>query len=114
MQFSFISKIKSKIHRLRGTTIIQFGPPRSGTTLVYNILKNIFPNRFVETRHYYRNVDRRFPAVVTYRNPLDSIVSYLLIMKSIGELGLNPKQPKLIINKELIIIKRFSKNFFIV
>ena len=42
MQFTVWTKIISKIHRLKGTTIIQFGPPRSGTTLIYNILKDIW------------------------------------------------------------------------
>ena len=78
MEEEILITIKKKIDRLVGKTIIQFGPPRTGSTLVYNILKDIFPNRSVETRHYYRNKDKRFPTVVTYRNPLDSIVSSIL------------------------------------
>jgi hypothetical protein len=81
MKKNIFSKIKGKIDRFLGTTIIQFGPPRSGTTLVYNILKDIFPKKSVETRHYYRNKDRKFNTVVTYRNPLDSIVSSILRYK---------------------------------
>ena len=99
MQFNFISKLKSKIHRLTGNTIIQFGPPRSGTTLIYNILKDLFPNRSVETRHYYRNNDRKFQTVVTYRNPLDSIVSSILRYK------LKPTDE--VINQQ---IKEFEEN----
>ena len=78
MKLDILSTIRSKIHRLKGTTIIQFGAPRSGTTLVYNILKDIFPKNFVESRHYYREKDKRFPTVVTYRNPLDSRTSSIL------------------------------------
>ena len=78
MQFTILTKIQSTIHRLKGSTIIQFGPPRSGTTLIYNILKDIFNDRFVETRHYYREKDKKFPTVVTYRHPLDSISSSIL------------------------------------
>ncbi len=81
MQFNFFSKIRSKLNRLIGATVIQFGPPRSGTTLIYNILKDIFPHRSVETRHYYREKDKSFPTVVTYRNPLDSISSSILRYK---------------------------------
>ena len=99
MQFNFISKIRSKIHRLTGNTIIQFGPPRSGTTLVYNIIKDIFPNKNVETRHYYREKDKRFPAIVTYRNPLDSISSSILRYK------LKPTDE--VINQQ---IKEFEEN----
>jgi hypothetical protein len=99
MKRNIFSKIKGKIHRFLGTTIIQFGPPRSGTTLVYNILKDIFPNKSVETRHYYRNKDRKFNTVVTYRNPLDSIASSILRYK------LNPSDDVL---KEQVL--EFEKN----
>lgn len=112
MKFNFLTKIQSKIHRLRGTTIIQFGPPRSGTTLVYNILKDVFPKRFVESRHYYRKKDRRFPTVVTYRNPLDSITSHLLVSQKIVEKELNSDQSKLTVTKELLdnTLKMFEEN----
>ena len=112
MQFNFFTKIQSKIHRLKGTTIIQFGHPRSGTTLVYNLLKDIFPNRFVETRHYYRKKDRKFPTVVTYRNPLDAITSQLLVYQRSEKKGLLKDQEKLIITRETLdsIIKIFEKN----
>ena len=78
MQFTVWEKIKSKFNRIRKNTIIQFGPPRSGSTLIYNILKDVFIHKSVETRHTYRNKDRKHPTVVTYRNPLDSIVSSIL------------------------------------
>ena len=99
MKRNILSKIKGKIHRILGTTIIQFGPPRSGTTLVYNILKDIFPKRSVETRHYYRDKDKKFDTVVTYRNPLDSIVSSILRYK------LNPSED--VIKKQIL---EFEKN----
>ena len=112
MQFNILTKILSKIHRFKGTTIVQFGPPRSGTTLVYNILKDIFPERFVETRHYYRQVDRKFPTVVTYRNPLDSIISQLLIYAKVNGNNLKKEEPKLIITKKMLddVVKVFEKN----
>ena len=81
MKKEILNVIKKKIDRLIGKTIIQFGPPRSGTTLIYNILKDVFPNKSVETKHYYRNKDKRFPTIVTYRNPLDSITSSILRYK---------------------------------
>ena len=49
MKFNILTKIQSKIHRLKGSVIIKFGHPRSGNTLIYNILKDIFNDRFVET-----------------------------------------------------------------
>lgn len=60
-----------------GTTIIQFGPPRSGSTLVYNLLKELFPGKTIEKTHVYNDKDAHLPAVVTYRHPLDSIASSL-------------------------------------
>ena len=81
MKKNILSVIKKKIDRLTPKTIIQFAPPRSGTTLVYNILKDIFPDRSIETYHYYRNKDKKFSTVVTYRNPLDSIASSILRYK---------------------------------
>ena len=81
MKKDILITIKKAIDRLTGKTIIQFGPPRSGTTLLYNILKDVFPDRSVEARHYYRNKDKKFPTVVTYRNPLDSIASSILRYK---------------------------------
>ena len=112
MQFSVWTRIISKIHRFKGTTIIQFGPPRSGTTLVYNILKDIFPKNFVETRHVYREKDRRFPTVVTYRNPLDSIISHLLVSQKILKKENKSDQSRLIITEELLNeqIKTFETN----
>lgn len=70
-----IDGIKRKISRLIGKTIIQFSPPRSGSTLVYNILRDIFPNRYIEKRHSYGYNDPKLPVVVTYRHPLDCIAS---------------------------------------
>lgn len=112
MQFTFLSRINSKIHRLKGTTIIQFGPPRSGTTLIYNILKDIFLDRFVETRHYYRDKDKKFPTVVTYRNPLDSILSHIMIAKRHKIRNFNTESLKKNIHNSLIdtAIKTFEGN----
>ncbi len=41
MKRTIFRKIKGKIHRFLGKAIIQFDTPRSGTTLVYNILKDL-------------------------------------------------------------------------
>jgi hypothetical protein len=66
---------RNKINRLIGKTIVQFGPPRSGSTLVYNILRDVFPKKYIEKRHTYRHNDLKVPVVVTYRHPLDCIAS---------------------------------------
>lgn len=56
--------------------IIQFGPIRSGSTLVYNILRETYPLNSVLKRHKITNSKcNQYKTVVTYRNPLDSLAS---------------------------------------
>jgi hypothetical protein len=64
-----------KIQWMINKTIIQFSPPRSGSTLVYNILRDVFPKRKIKKRHRYESDKLKYPVVVTYRNPLDCIAS---------------------------------------
>lgn len=66
---------RRQINHWMGKTIIQVSPMRSGSTLVFNILREIFPHRKVLKRHKYIDNQFKFPAVVTYRNPLDCIAS---------------------------------------
>jgi len=53
--------------------IIQFGPIRSGTTLIYNILQNIFDTKIVKCHQLYNGFKGVY--VVTYRHPFDCIIS---------------------------------------
>jgi hypothetical protein len=54
--------------------IIQISPIRSGSTLVYNILKILFPEKQVIKEHNYEyNADDLF--IITIRHPYNSIVS---------------------------------------
>ena len=55
--------------------IIQFSPPRSGSTLVTNILKEIFPSKTILKTHVCNEEISQYPVVVTYRHPLDCIAS---------------------------------------
>ena len=55
--------------------IIQFGPVRSGSTLVYNLLRDIFPNSDVRKTHNIEKNPSTKYIVATYRNPLDTIAS---------------------------------------
>ena len=56
MKKDILITIKKAIDRLTGKTIIQFGPPRSGTTLLYNILKDVFNQAKVITVDKIQNV----------------------------------------------------------
>lgn len=55
--------------------IIQFSAPRSGSTLVFNILKDLFPESVIRKQHNLNNKDLNFPIIATCRHPLDSIAS---------------------------------------
>ena len=74
-----IQKIKPPIARaLKHHIVVQFSPPRTGSTLVYNILREIFFfRRFVKKRHKFRDsyLAWGWPLVITYRHPLDCVAS---------------------------------------
>ncbi len=58
--------------------IIQFGMIRSGSTLVFNILKELFNNYSIIKTHHYPTILQRIqsiPIVATFRDPLDIICS---------------------------------------
>jgi hypothetical protein len=59
--------------------ILQFSPPRSGSTLVYNILREVFPRYKVEKCHTLNSRNLASPIVATYRNPVDIVASLLLV-----------------------------------
>lgn len=63
--------------------IVQFSPPRSGSTLVYNVLRESFAERTVLKRHwlkgFYRGRWSRSPIVSTVRHPLDAVASRIQI-----------------------------------
>ncbi len=44
----------------------------------FNILKDSFPDRYIEKRHAFQPADPDVPVVVTYRHPLDCIASSIL------------------------------------
>ncbi|MEM9325029.1 MAG: hypothetical protein AAGA85_05215 [Bacteroidota bacterium] len=73
------------LHRFfskRKNTIIQFSPIRSGSTLVYNILKEVFPEQTVTKAHKITEAQMtKAQLVCTYRNPVDSIYSSLLFQE---------------------------------
>lgn len=59
--------------------LIQFGPPRTGSTLLWNILRTAYPNREVlklhKLNHYQKSALCESCIVATIRNPLDFISS---------------------------------------
>lgn len=57
--------------------IIQFGIPRSGSTLVYNVLREAFPARHIKKTHSLNAKLLKHPIIATYRHPLDVMASIL-------------------------------------
>lgn len=56
--------------------LIQFSPIRSGSTLVYNILREAFPEKKISKRHRIKRGDIKNKKIITtYRNPLDCLAS---------------------------------------
>ncbi|WP_404787208.1 sulfotransferase domain-containing protein [Altericista sp. CCNU0014] len=79
---------------IKSQKIIQFSPPRSGSTLIYNILRDVFPEKDIEKLHVYRYAILKSPIVITYRHPLDCIAS------SIQRYGLVPTDE--VIEKQVV------------
>lgn len=74
-----------KLHDTLGTLffpnryIIQFSPIRTGSTLVYNILRELFPGKIIKKAHVYDRLFSRLVIIATIRHPLDCIGSILRI-----------------------------------
>lgn len=64
---------------LKSNHILQFGLPRSGSTLVFNILRELFPKHQIEKCHTLDNRYLDSTIVATYRNPVDIVASLLLV-----------------------------------
>ena len=73
-----ITRLINKILTITSRKIIQFSPQRSGSTLVFNILQDLFPTKYVKKQHNYDLEDKNFPTVITYRHPYDCIASLIL------------------------------------
>lgn len=71
-----ILKIKALIKDLIYPKIIQFSPISSGSTLVFNLLRETysFSNIFKE-HEITRDMCSKYKTVVTYRNPVDCVAS---------------------------------------
>jgi hypothetical protein len=88
------------INRLYKTKeIIQFSPPRSGSTLIFNILREVFPTKDIRKQHNYKYNISQCPVVISYRHPLDCIAS------SIQRYGLSPTDE--VIKNQIV---EFEKN----
>lgn len=62
--------------------LVQFSPPRSGSTLICNVLMDLFPQFRVRKKHNYQKQIVSWPVVATYRHPIDSVIS---IIQSTGK-----------------------------
>jgi len=72
--------IKHKIvfKMMKPFVLIQFSPPRSGSTLIFNIMREIYPFKKIFKMHTFRSMCKEMPVVLTYRHPLDCIASSII------------------------------------
>lgn len=62
--------------------IIQFSPIRSGSTIVYNIIKELTLNNIkVSKEHTLFKINENILYIITIRHPYNSIISYLMAFK---------------------------------
>lgn len=61
--------------------LVQYSPPRSGSTLVFNIMRELFPAKKIFKVHTFRSMCNEMKVVVTYRHPLDCIASSIIRYK---------------------------------
>lgn len=76
-----IGALRRGLYDVFDPPILQFGPPRTGSTLVWNTLREIFPFRRVVKTHtlspFRLSVFSRSEIVCTVRHPLDTVASSL-------------------------------------
>lgn len=58
-------------------TIVQFSPIRTGSTLLFNILQELFPRHSIEKQHTYGWYFNHLKVVASVRSPYDCIGSLL-------------------------------------
>ena len=75
---TMLTILKERINYFAHPPIIQFSPPRTGSTLLWNTLRVCFPEREVKKVHRLSKFEKNYrsaPIVASIRNPLDSISS---------------------------------------
>ncbi|HTJ78609.1 MAG TPA: hypothetical protein VL357_06395 [Rariglobus sp.] len=59
--------------------VIQFSPVRTGSTIIYNLLRECLPDKTVTKAHTYCRHFGHLPLVATTRHPLDCISSMIQV-----------------------------------
>jgi len=78
MKTPSILKTKPVFMAMKPFAMVQYAPPRSGSTLVYNLMRELFPSKKIFKVHMFRKMCSVLTTVGTYRNPLDAIASMIL------------------------------------
>lgn len=72
-------KVKYYLREISDPSIIQYGPPRTGSTLLWNVLRAVCHEKDVQRCHrlsrFRKSVFCRSPIIVSVRNPIDCISS---------------------------------------
>lgn len=92
---------------------IQFGPIRSGTTLIWNILKEFFP--YIKKTHTFPS-KKEYKIISTIRDPRDILKSLLIISLSKKKESLTQSSKKItleMINFEIQKIKKLGLDYLL-
>lgn len=68
-----------------GRYIIQLSPVRTGSTLVYNVLRDVFRTKTIKKAHKFDSQYARLHIVCTVRHPLDCIASLIKIKGAVPD-----------------------------
>jgi hypothetical protein len=97
-----------EIHDHSKPDIIQFGSYRSGSTFMYQYLKNLFPTHKILKYHAYRTEE--VPVVITVRDHRDSVSSYWRVEYPLENSGEKAEIGKTFMTKS--DIDKYSSVFF--
>ena len=78
--------------------IILFSPIRTGSTLIYNLLRELFPNKSVQKTHFIKEFSYHHNAICisTIRQPYNSIISSLIREKETNEISITDIEKEIV------------------
>src|SRR5690606_28806979 len=89
--------------------IIQLSIPRTGSTLIYQVLTDLLPDFVISKSHEWRDLYKDKIIIGTYRDPRAIAVSYWRTNKNIN--STDKKMSKADINRYIRVTNNTVKNF---
>lgn len=85
---------ENETYRIRKPTIVAYGIPRSGSTLIYQVLCQIFPDRNIVKAHHYLYAEKLARVVMCRRDLRDVMISQWRVAKDLEGKEFVAKQAK--------------------